>query len=162
MTVWQQCVSTFRRSQGDLISIDHIDPSVLQHMQLPPVLATFDETDTLISVYYFSNKDNEYYDSDSEVECVALPVFLPLVPLRRYGQSGAKTSDSSLTATTLEMLHWYAHSCWHIIDAWFLNTSPNCSPERYIFASAIAMWTRRLYTNKDALVYNLKIYSYLR
>ncbi|CAB9509329.1 expressed unknown protein [Seminavis robusta] len=87
-TVWQQCASSFRRSQGDLISTDTVDPVVEQHMQLPPVLATFDEAETPISIHYFATGSNgdEYYDSDSEVECVALPS-LPLVPLKRYRQS---------------------------------------------------------------------------
>jgi hypothetical protein len=101
MMVWQQCVSSFRQSHGDLISTEHIDPAVEQHMQLPPLLATFDEAETPISVYYFSNKDNAYYDSDSEVECVALPVCPPLVPLRRYSHSGADDASEIQSATAL-------------------------------------------------------------
>jgi hypothetical protein len=103
MMVWQQCVSSFRRSQGDLISMDYIDPSIAHHMQLPPLLATFDDTETPISVFYFSNKDNDYYDSDSEVECVALPVYLPLVPLRRYSHDGANNIGTQSATVLLHL-----------------------------------------------------------
>lgn len=97
--LWQQCRSTFRRSRGDLISSDYVDPAVQQHMEFPPILATLDEhTDEPMSVHYFAASRAEY-DSDSEVECVALPISrtsskLPLVPLRRnhsiYGPESLK------------------------------------------------------------------------
>jgi len=70
IAMWQQCKSTFRRSREDLITSEFIDAAVEQHMTLPPVVATLEEQP--MSVHYFMASRDEY-DSDSEVECVALP-----------------------------------------------------------------------------------------
>lgn len=78
--VWQQCASNFRRSKGDLLKDHYVDPEIYEHMQLPPILGTWNEEEgEALSVHYFAR---DRADSDSEVECVALPS-IPLVPLRR-------------------------------------------------------------------------------
>lgn len=91
--IWQQCRLSFRRSQGDLIATEIIDPAVQQHMEIPPVLATLDEhSEAPLSIHYFAASRDEY-DSDSEVECVAMPVartsfsHVPMVPLLRRNYS---------------------------------------------------------------------------
>ena len=91
--IWQHCRLSFRRSQEDLIATDFIDPVVQQHMEIPPVLATLEEhSEAPLSVHYFAASRDEY-DSDSEVECVAMPVArtslsqVPMVPLLRRNHS---------------------------------------------------------------------------
>jgi hypothetical protein len=84
-----RCVSSFRRSTGDLLSDFKIPKKIEQHMKLPAVLALHDDGS---SVHYFVRDE---YDSDSDVECVALPMALPLVPLRR--DHTGSTCASSIT-----------------------------------------------------------------
>jgi len=107
--LWQQCRLTFRPSRGDLIACHYIDPTILQHMELPPIVATLDETE--MSVHYFlaNYRDHDCDDSDSEVECVALPIsrttttattFMPLVPLQRdHSSDGCRTTQRSRSFT---------------------------------------------------------------
>ena len=90
--LWQKCVSTFRRSAGDLIAGSDPSTQEQQHMELPPILATLDKvSDSPMSIHYFAaHRGNDTYDSDSEVECVAMPTtavssssLVPMVALRR-------------------------------------------------------------------------------
>lgn len=88
--VWRHCVSNFRRSKGDLLTDDYVNPVVYEHMQLPPILATWNDTEPL-SVHYFPRDDS---DSDSEVECVAVQS-IPFVPLRRdHSPSGNRVHST--------------------------------------------------------------------
>lgn len=78
--LWSQCSATFRPSKLDLLEDYYIDPKVLKHMDLPPILSiqttstSSPECQDTFSVHCVTD-DGKATSKESEegVECVALP-----------------------------------------------------------------------------------------